>query len=106
MTAFQLPEATARLMAQGLKGRAPAALALHIPPPIAAIIERVRRHLAGDPQDFRDVVVDLGPAGTFAREVYGAARKIPAGRTMTYGDLARAIKRARYLALLPYSDSH
>jgi len=95
VTAFQLPEATERLMAAKFAGRPVAAKAREFPPAIAAIIERVRAHFAGDPQDFGDIVVDLEGAGSFAREVYGAARRIPAGRTMTYGEVARAVKRPK-----------
>ncbi len=39
------------------------------------------------------VPVDLGPASTFDRAVYGVVRRIPPGRTMTYGDVARRIGR-------------
>jgi O-6-methylguanine DNA methyltransferase len=92
VTFLQLPEKSARLTEARLAERS-GVQARSMPPPIAELIGRVQRHLAGEPQDFRDVAVDLGSAGTFAREVYAAARKIPAGRTMTYGEVARAVKR-------------
>ena len=88
---FQLPEATAETTeariarkTRGYKSSAP-------PPQILEIIERVRNHLRGQLQDFGDVAIDLDGAGQFERQVYEAARRIPAGQTMTYGELAKAL---------------
>jgi methylated-DNA-[protein]-cysteine S-methyltransferase len=65
-----------------------------VPPPrIAGIIKKVQKHLHGDVQDFQEIVVDLDGAGPFARQVYETVRKIPAGRTMTYGELAADMNR-------------
>ena len=55
------------------------------------IIERVRKHLQGQLQDFRDIPVDLEGAGPFVRKVCEAARKIPAGQTLTYLEVAKTI---------------
>ena len=65
------------------------------PAPIAALIERIQKHLEGEVQDFRDVPLDLDGAGPFARRVYEAARKIPPGDTKSYGELAKAVNRPR-----------
>lgn len=88
---FQLPEATpqkteARIaLNSGVRGPS-------VPPPrIAEIIDKIRRHLRGENQDFRDVAVDLNGVGPFARQVYEAAREIPAGQTRTYGEIAKAL---------------
>ncbi len=64
------------------------------PPRIAEVIEKVCRHLQGEIQGFRGITVDLDDAGQFARQVYEAAREIPAGETRTYGELACAVSRA------------
>jgi len=93
VTAFQLPEATARLVAARTRSGSPPVKARVVVPGIAALINRVQRHFGGEPQDFRDVVVELAGVGDFARAVYKAARRIPAGKTLTYGELARAIGR-------------
>lgn len=61
------------------------------PPLIAAVIARCQRQLAGDPQDFSDVPIDGTRLAAFARGVYEETRRIPAGRTATYGDLARRL---------------
>jgi methylated-DNA-[protein]-cysteine S-methyltransferase len=40
----------------------------------------------------RDFTVPLSPVGTpFQRRVWGALRRIPFGRTLSYGDLARTV---------------
>lgn len=93
VTCFQLPEASAQeteaRIARESGGRPSSAP----PPAIAALVERIRRHFEGYPDDFRDVEVDLGGAGPFARQVYAAARAIPSGRTMTYGEIAEVLAR-------------
>jgi methylated-DNA-[protein]-cysteine S-methyltransferase len=61
------------------------------PPGVAATIERICRHLAGDRQDFRDVPLDTSEVADFHRRVYEGARKVPAGRTISYGELAARI---------------
>lgn len=90
---LQLPEATARRTESRI-ARTSGALKSSAPPPrIAEVIKRVCRHLQGEAQDFRDVTIDLNGAGRFAREVYEAAREIPAGQTRTYGEVARVLSR-------------
>ena len=56
---------------------------------------RIAAHLAGKPQDFSDVRVDLDWAGPYAREVYEELRKVPAGKTVTYGELAERTGRPK-----------
>ena len=91
VTLFQLPEATPQKtesrIAQKLGVRQPGAP----PPGIAEIIHKIRRHLDGEIQDFRDVAIDLDGVAPFARQVYKAAREIPPGQTRTYGEIARAL---------------
>jgi O-6-methylguanine DNA methyltransferase len=91
VTLFQLPEATAAITESRLARHHGARPTSEPPAPIAEVIERVRRHLAGKVEDFRDIPVALDRAGSFERLVYDAARNIPAGTTMTYGEIAKAI---------------
>ena len=91
VTIFQLPEATAAMTESRLARLRGARPASALPPPIAEVIERVRLHLEGEVQDFRDVQVVLDAAGPFERLVYEAARNIPPGKTKTYGEIAKAI---------------
>lgn len=58
---------------------------------VQAIIDRVRRHLAGEPQDFSEVRYDFSRVPEFVRAVLRATLDIKAGHTATYGDLATAI---------------
>ena len=95
VTLLQLPEATAERTASRM-ARASGAPGPSAPPtPIAGIIERLRRHLGGEAQDLRDIVVDLTGADAFARQVYDAARAIPPGQTRTYGEIAKALGQPR-----------
>jgi O-6-methylguanine DNA methyltransferase len=95
ITGFGLPEATARQTGLRMAERCGAVHASAPPPAVKAMIMRIGRHLSGDTQDFSDIALDLRDSPDFARKVYIAARKIRAGQTRTYGDLARAIGRPR-----------
>src|SRR4051812_1058991 len=55
---FQLPEETAKGTESRIARRAGARKAAAPPPAIGRAIERIIRHLAGDPQDFRDIDLD------------------------------------------------
>ncbi len=86
---FQLPEPDDRRGVASLErlGAVPA----EPPPEIAAGVRDAVRHLAGDARDFSAVPLDLEGVGDFARRVYAAARRVPAGSTATYGEIAAAI---------------
>ncbi len=93
LTSFQLPAIDARATEERIARETGARPSNAPPPAIAGIIGRVRRHFEGYPEDFRDVEVDLDGAGPFARQVYAAARAIPAGKTATYGEIAETLAR-------------
>jgi len=62
---------------------------------IATHAERqLTEYLAGERRAF-SVPMDLTAVPTFHRKVYAAARGIPYGRTITYGELARRVGRPR-----------
>jgi O-6-methylguanine DNA methyltransferase len=90
---FQLPEATPKETEWRIARRSGALQPSAPPPAIVEVIERVCKHFRGDVQDFRDVVIDLDGAAPFARQVYEAARRIPAGQTRTYGEVAASAGR-------------
>lgn len=85
---FHLPAADPAAVAARLRGEDPAAEPAPPPASIVRVIERVRHHLAGRRRDFRSVPLDLDGLLPFTRRVYEAARKVPAGQTVTYGELA------------------
>jgi methylated-DNA-[protein]-cysteine S-methyltransferase len=63
-----------------------------VPPPwIQAIIDRVHRHLAGEPQDFSDVPFDFSRLPEFVRSVLRGTLTVKSGHTASYGELATAI---------------
>jgi methylated-DNA-[protein]-cysteine S-methyltransferase len=47
--------------------------------------------LAGEQADLRWVVLDESALDPFPRAVYAATREIPAGRTVSYGEIARIV---------------
>lgn len=61
------------------------------PPWVQDVIERVKRHLSGDPQDFSDTRYDFEKMAPFEGAVLRATLSVKAGHTATYGDLALAI---------------
>ena len=95
VTALQLPERTptatrARLTARSADA-GPEVATGGAPAWVGDTIERVRAHLAGRPQDLSDVRLDLARVPPFAARIYGALRRVPAGQTVSYGDLARTV---------------
>jgi len=91
VAAVQLPEATPQATEARI-ARKSASNQQGIPPKeIAEVIEKIRKHLGGEVQDFRDVAVDLDGATSFFREVYRATREIPPGQTRTYGEIAKTV---------------
>jgi len=91
VVALALPEAACELTERRLAGVSGSRKPDAPPPQVAQIIERLCKHLEGSAQDFRDVPLDLEGADPFARQVYAAAREIPAGETRSYGEIAKSI---------------
>lgn len=58
------------------------------PHDVAAVIQAVRALLRGEPYDLSAAVLDMDGVPPFNRRVYEIARAIPAGKTLTYGDIA------------------
>lgn len=91
VTFIQLPEATPRATESRIARKSGSSRPSSPPPRIAEIIGRIRLHLQGEIQDFRDVAVDWNSVAPFFRQIYEAAREIPAGQTRTYGEIAKAV---------------
>jgi O-6-methylguanine DNA methyltransferase len=86
---FQLPEPDDERAVASLERRG--AVAAEPTAEIAATVRDAARHFGGDLRDFSAVPLDLSGVADFARRVYAAARRIPAGRTATYGEIAAEI---------------
>jgi methylated-DNA-[protein]-cysteine S-methyltransferase len=61
------------------------------PPAMQAMIDRVLKLLAGDKVDLSDAPLDFGDSPDFHKRAYAIARTIPAGQTMTYGEIAKRL---------------
>lgn len=64
-----------------------------VPYAAADLAERLVRLMEGHPQDMADIVLDYSGIGGFPRKVYEELRKVPSGRTVTYGELAERVGR-------------
>lgn len=87
----QLPEASAAAARARLARRHPQAVEAEPPPAVQAAIEGVTRLMAGEKPDLLDVELDFGDAPDLHRRIYALVRTIPPGRTMTYGEIAKAL---------------
>ncbi len=87
----QLSEATAQATESRIARKSGSSQTSPPPKRICEIIGKIRKHLQGEVQDFRDVTVDLDGVNPFARQVYEAAREIPPGQTRSYGEIAKAV---------------
>ena len=55
---------------------------------VRAAIDRIAAMLRGEPDDLRDLPLDMTRVPAFHRRVYALVRDIPPGHTLTYGDVA------------------
>lgn len=58
------------------------------PPPVQSAIDGILALLCGESRDLSDIVLDMDGLPPFHRRVYEAARTIPPGVTVSYGELA------------------
>lgn len=89
--AVYLPEATDAMTRSRVLRRHPASLESVPPNETAVVIERIVALLRGESVDLGDVALDLSDVAEFDRRVYEIARTIPAGRTLSYGEIARRL---------------
>src|ERR1700682_4226201 len=63
------------------------------PPPaqVQSAIDGIDELLAGEPNDLRDIVLDLDAVPEFNRALYDTPHTTPPGKTMTYGDIAKRL---------------
>lgn len=90
---FQLPEASKKQTESRLARRCGASHSSVPPASIVALIDRIRKHLEGDVQDFDDVPIELDGVTPFTQRIYETARKVPCGQTVSYGELAKLAGR-------------
>jgi methylated-DNA-[protein]-cysteine S-methyltransferase len=88
---LQLPEATAAKTVARLKKSLPGAQEAEPSTIVQRAIHLIKLHLEGTNQDFRGIPLDLSQVSEFSCRVYEAARQVPAGEVVTYGEIASRI---------------
>jgi methylated-DNA-[protein]-cysteine S-methyltransferase len=88
VTRLQLPEVDAGATERRLSARAEKASEA-TPTTIDQVIADIQGYMTGRNVDFAAVAIDLTNADPFQLKVYEAARAIPWGHTVSYGELAR-----------------
>ena len=86
-----LPEGSERATRSRILRRFPAAREIAPPTEIARTIGDIVASLAGERRDLRAAVLDIGDVPAFNRRVYDIARTVPAGGTISYGEIAERL---------------
>ncbi|MBV8132005.1 MAG: methylated-DNA--[protein]-cysteine S-methyltransferase, partial [Alphaproteobacteria bacterium] len=87
----QLPESGERETRARMLQRFPAAGEAAPPPEVQRVIDRIVALLRGEASDLSVIALDMDQVPAFHRRVYEAARTIPAGMTLSYGDIAARV---------------
>jgi methylated-DNA-[protein]-cysteine S-methyltransferase len=88
VTAVQLPERDEGATRARLLRRRPDAREVTPPDHVTRAIDAITALLGGARRDLSDVVLDMQDVPPFQRQVYAVARTIPAGETLSYGEIA------------------
>jgi methylated-DNA-[protein]-cysteine S-methyltransferase len=84
----QLPERHERAMRDRLRRRFPEASEAAPPPDIQQAIDGIVALLRGEPPDFSPITLDMDGIPPFRQAIYVLLRSIPAGATLSYGEIA------------------
>jgi methylated-DNA-[protein]-cysteine S-methyltransferase len=87
----QLPERSKATIRGRLLRRFPAARDGAPPAQVQRAIDDIVALLGGERRDLNHVTIDIGTASDFRRRVYDVARRIPAGATLSYGEVAERL---------------
>jgi methylated-DNA-[protein]-cysteine S-methyltransferase len=88
---LQLPEARVADTRARIRDRFDGADEVAPPPSVEQVIDAVDASLRGESDDLADVPLALDDVPPFARRVYEVVRTIPAGETLSYGEVAVAV---------------
>lgn len=84
----QLPERHEHATRARLQRRFPGTAETLLPAHIGRVTDAIADLLRGDARDFSAAVLDMEDVPPFHQLVYAVARTIPAGATLSYGDIA------------------
>lgn len=87
----QLLEGSERATRARVQRRYPAASEALPPAAMRRVIDDIVGLLGGEPRDFSYVKIDAEGVANFNRRVYDIARTIPAGSTLSYGEIAERL---------------
>jgi methylated-DNA-[protein]-cysteine S-methyltransferase len=87
----QLPERSEAATRNRLRRRFPPAHEVEPPADVQRAIDDIVALLGGERRDLHHVKIDLDLAPEFHRRVYEVARRIPAGATLSYGEVAERL---------------
>src|SRR5262245_45049537 len=76
LTGVQLPEQDRAATERRLAAKANSAGAAEPPPSVAAVIDDIKRYLAGEPVDFAAVAVDLSGLDPYRQKLYASMRSL------------------------------
>ncbi len=88
VVAVQLPEARPAETRARLLRRIPEAREARAPREVERALEGIRTLMRGEPSDLASITLDMEGVPPFHRRVYEIARTIPAGATLSYGEVA------------------
>ena len=91
VTGVQLPENDEASTRSRMQRRFPGTPEAPPPPTVQRAIDGIAALLHGEQRDLAEIILDTSSVAPFERRVYEAAREIPPGTTLTYGDLAKRI---------------
>jgi methylated-DNA-[protein]-cysteine S-methyltransferase len=86
-----LPERSEAATRARLLRRFPQALEAPPPAEVRRAIEDILALLRGERRDLSQVAIDVAAVPEFHRRVYEVARRIPAGETLSYGEVAERL---------------
>ena len=95
VTGIQLPERDGAATRQRMRRRHPDAVEAPPPPGIQRAIDAIAGLLRGELQDLSGIVLDMTDIPPFRQQLYAALRRIPAGATLSYGELAARLGDGR-----------
>ena len=88
---MQLPEGSEHATRARVQRRYPAAREAAPSVEMRRVINDITGLLSGEPRDLSYVTIDAAGVADFNRRVYDIARSIPAGSTLSYGEVAERL---------------